>query len=173
MSACGALAWLAAAAWLSACGDPVHEARIAALGPEDPAVAPGALHRPGQPCLACHDGAQSEAARYTIAGTVYLQRDAREAAPAVGVTLVDSRGRRFQARTNCAGNFFVRPGEFDPLFPVWTSLQLDDYVIDMQSPIGRDGSCASCHVASPSQSATDAVYLYTLNDGSAELEACR
>jgi hypothetical protein len=168
----GALAWLACAVLASACSDPVHEARITALGPEDPTLEPGALHRPGQPCLACHDGTQPDTTRYSIAGTVYWQRDARVGAPAVSVQLVDSRGERFRARTNCAGNFFVTPGEFEPLFPLWTSLQWNDYVIDMQSPIGRHGSCASCHAAPASQALSDPVYLYTLPEGAIDRGDC-
>lgn len=146
------------------CGDPVREARIAALGPEAPGTAPGALHRPGQPCLACHDGEQADIPHYTIAGTIYEALGHEVAAPGVRVRLVDARGERFETETNCAGNFFVTRGELRPVFPVWTSLVLEDYQIDMQSPIGRDGSCASCHAKQPSPSATDPVYLYTLRD---------
>jgi hypothetical protein len=167
-----AQAWLTGLALASACGDPVHEARIAALGAEDPNVVPGALHRPGQPCLACHDGTQLGAERYSFAGTLYAQRGAPDVAPDVSVELVDSRGVQARARSNCAGNFFVTPGEFEPLFPVWVSLRMAGYVIDMQSPIERDGSCASCHAATASQSQTDAVYLYTLSDGEFERGAC-
>ena len=45
-----------AASLVWACGDPVHDARVAALGDERPGVPAGPNHRPGQPCLACHGG---------------------------------------------------------------------------------------------------------------------
>jgi hypothetical protein len=34
----------------------------------------------------------------------------------------------------------------------------------MQSPIGRDGSCASCHTAPATQHSTEVVYLFSLPD---------
>ncbi|HKU43151.1 MAG TPA: hypothetical protein VJR89_33555 [Polyangiales bacterium] len=154
-----ALAWLIVA---SACVDPVFEAQLDALGPEAPDVPAGPLHRPGQACLVCHDGAQSGVARYTVAGTVYAYRGEPEPAPGVHVELVDARGERFEAETNCAGNFYVRSDQLEPEYPLWTSLIAGDYRIDMQSRVGRDGSCGSCHGEPVSPSRTEPVYLFSL-----------
>jgi hypothetical protein len=152
---------LAAAAWpYAGCVDPVIDAAITALGPEDPAVAVGPLHRPSQPCVLCHDG--ERASRFSVAGTVYTQPEGAETAPGVMVELIDAVGRH-ATRSNCAGNFFVRNTEFAPTYPLWTALSYGDYRIDMQSPIGRDGSCAACHAATQ-QSKTDVVYLYSLGE---------
>ena len=38
---------------------------------EAPGVRRGPLHRPGQPCLLCHDGALGDPQRFTVAGTVF------------------------------------------------------------------------------------------------------
>src|SRR5207249_3431097 len=45
---------LAALGGAIACGDPVHDDAVAALGPEAPGVRPGPTPRPGQPGLTCH-----------------------------------------------------------------------------------------------------------------------
>lgn len=153
-----------------ACSDPVRDARITALGPETAGVAAGALHRPGQPCLACHDGQGDGPEHFTVAGTIYEALGVDASAPAVSIELVDARGERFQTVSNCAGNFYVTPAELDPVYPLWTSLTLGDYRIDMQSVIGRDGSCASCHAPQASQSATDPIYLYAIPDPDSPLD---
>lgn len=174
MKVFGCCVWLTVASigCAASCGDPVHDDRIEALGPEDPDVEPGPLHRPAQPCIACHDGSLSDADRYTVAGTVFAYRDTDVAAPAIKVELIDARGKKFTAKTNCAGNFYVTPKQFDPTYPIWTSLVLGDYRVDMQSRIGRDGSCASCHAADVSQSLTDPVYLYSLMDTEVDRSEC-
>jgi hypothetical protein len=125
--------------------DPVAQAMREKLGPEDPNVPVGALHRPGQPCSVCHrsDGTASV---FIVSGTVY--RDDKSALPVadVSVLLVDARGAKHTSQTNCAGNFWVRPGEWVPQWPIWTSLQMGENKIDMESPIQREASCAACHL---------------------------
>jgi hypothetical protein len=177
------LAMVTALACLTpACSDPVRDRLLDSLGGERQGVPAGPLHRPGEPCLACHDGTAAEA-RYSVAGTVYLYAGDDRPAPRVDVELIDSVGARFSARTNCAGNFFVAPEEFDPAFPLWTSVSFGlakdggtasggSSKIDMQSRIGRDGSCASCHVNAPSRSATDRVHLYTTPVDPADEPGC-
>jgi hypothetical protein len=50
--------------------DPILDADKAALGPEDPNVPEGPLHRAGQPCAVCHrDGGEDPT--FVFAGTVY------------------------------------------------------------------------------------------------------
>jgi hypothetical protein len=128
---------------LAACTDPVRAQAIAALGGEEAGVPPGPLHRPGQPCLVCHDG--GEASRFSVAGTVYARAEGTVPVARVTVELLDTDERAFKATTNCAGNFFVRPGDFVPQYPLWVTLAVGEQRLDMESPVFRDGSCASCH----------------------------
>ena len=103
--------FLLALAAIAACADPIRDASIDALGPEDPGVAVGPLHRAGQPCLTCHDG-KGEARAMTIAGTVY--RTENESVPVNGVDVIvtDSAHHTFITKTNCAGNFFAYREDF-------------------------------------------------------------
>jgi hypothetical protein len=137
------LLWTVAS--MAGCRDPAVDAQIAALGPEDPGVRVGPLHRPNQPCVVCHQEA-GNAGAFLFGGTVYFD-DAADAAAVGGVevAMVDSEGRVHRTLTNCAGNFFVRPSEWQPRLPVWTTLVAGEHNIDMESPIYREGSCATCH----------------------------
>ena len=136
------------------CEDPVLAERIAALGPEDPAVPPGPLHRPGQPCLVCHgsghgsgpgSGPGSGASRLSVAGTVFRTPDSRRPIGGVEVRLIDASRRWFIAHTNCTGNFAVTPGEYEPVMPLWVSLSGQGLHIDMESAMNKDGDCGTCH----------------------------
>ncbi len=135
---------------LSTCGllpDPLHDAEVAVLGPEDPAVPQGPLHRPGQPCAVCHGPYDDDAPSFPMAGTVY--RDPVEKIPVadVVVAFVDSAGKTFTTTTNCAGNFYVKANEFSPKPPTWVSVQTTamPFPFKMESPIHREASCAKCH----------------------------
>ena len=150
-----------------ACSDPTHDAEVAALGPEDPNVPPGELHRPGQPCLLCHSD-------FTVAGTVYYE-DLTTPFQGAQVTLIDAVNSQFQATTNAAGNFIIRQSDWVPVFPIGTytndagTAVFGVTVVDpnntnnpaqMITQIGRDGSCGSCHVGpSPSSSSPGHIYL--------------
>ena len=140
MRRCLVLAALLAAA----CGDPLHAAQVAALGPEDPRVPPGPMHRPGQPCLVCH-GDGGSATPLAAAGTLF--RDPAATLPIAGadVILTDAARKSIALRTNCAGNFFVYPRSFAPVMPLWASAALGEHTIQMESPMHRDGDCAQCH----------------------------
>ena len=155
-----ARAWGVTLLLLVACGDPVRDDRIEALGPERTGVARGPLHRAGQPCLACHDGRAAGTREFSVAGTVFLAEGSERPAPGVRVELVDSAGTRFESATNCAGNFFVAPADFAPRYPLWVALQAGDYRIEMDSPVQRDGSCASCHAREPGKASAGGVYLF-------------
>ena len=124
--------------------DPERSSQIAALGAENPQTPPGPLHRPGQPCVLCHDG-QSDARELSVAGTIL--RDSMTATPLADadVVLVDSAGKRFTAHSNCVGNFFVQPDEYQPVFPVWVAIRQGGNSSEMESPIERERSCAGCH----------------------------
>lgn len=145
---------------LSACNEPIRDRAASRLGPEDPAVPAGPLHRPGQPCALCHDG--DEARALSFGGTVYWAEGSDVPAVGASVELVDSVGARFSATTNCVGNFFVLPEDFLPNYPVWVHLKRGDWEIAMESPVNGDGSCASCHAREKGPESAGHVYLYFL-----------
>jgi hypothetical protein len=141
------LASLALAGAVTAACDPVHDDAKSALGGEAPGVPRGPLHRPGQPCLICHDGAFGDPRAFSMAGTVFLDANTLTPAPSATVTLVGADGATEAVLTNAAGNFFVTPGVFAPKYPVHvTSVALGGVSVTMHSHIGGNGSCAGCHV---------------------------
>jgi hypothetical protein len=146
------------AAVAASCGDPVVDDRAEALGPEDPKVPAGPSHRPGQPCLACHDGTQ-DIRPFSVGGTIYMVEGGGEVAPGVEIELIDAFGATHRVVTNCAGNFYVEPADYDPTYPVWVALEFDGDRVEMQSPIGRDGSCATCHGAEPNRRSAGPVFV--------------
>jgi hypothetical protein len=152
----------------AACADPVNSAERTALGPEDPSVPPGELHRPGQPCLVCHDN-------FSVAGTVYNE-DLVTPFEGATVTLTDASGSQWDATTNSAGNFFVRKSDWTPVFPIGTYTASDgtnvvgvsivgadpNNTAQMITKIGRDGSCCACHRPDgPSTSSPGPIYVTT------------
>lgn len=143
-------ALLALVAW-AAC-DPVHDDAIAALGPETPGVRRGPLHRPGQPCLLCHDGAIGDPQRFTVAGTVYETQGSLVASVGASVLLVDVDGRSTTLTSNAAGNFYATPGQYDPTFPIQVTVQASggpmvhmQTLVEGNGTIEPSGSCATCH----------------------------
>jgi hypothetical protein len=141
----------------SRCSDPVREDAIAALGPESATRPAGPFHRANQPCLLCHDG--SESSRMTAAGTVFRDPVEALAVADVDVFLTDAVGRAFTTQTNCAGNFFVYPSQWAPTFPVWVTLRRGGRSIDMESPLNKDGDCATCHQDPKRSSAAGHVFM--------------
>jgi hypothetical protein len=140
------------------CDDPVLDARIDALGPEVAGVLPGALHRPGQPCLLCH-ASGGRAPRFTIAGTLFRTPYAQLPVGGVEVRLIDATRRGFIAYSNCAGNFFVSAAEYEPVLPMWVSLVKADLHIDMESAMNKDGDCGFCHQGDKNQTSAGHVFL--------------
>jgi len=124
--------------------DPLRHDAIAALGPEDQAVKVGPRHRAGQPCGVCHS-VDGNADSFTFAGTVYRDPGARMPIADIRVTFVDTAGKTFETKTNCVGNFYVKPSEFTPSGAAWVSVQLTDVPYTMESPIHREVSCTACH----------------------------
>ena len=61
------------------------------------------------------------------------------------VLLLDAAHAAIAVKSNCAGNFFVPTQRFAPVLPLWASVRLGDESIAMESPLHRDGDCASCH----------------------------
>lgn len=152
-----ALIWLGLTAALG-CGDPVRDEQIAALGPEDPAVQLGPLHRPGQPCLLCHADA-GIAPRFSVAGTVFLTPETAKPIGGVEIRLIDAARRWFVAYTNCAGNFFVEPQQYEPVLPLWATATGYGAQIEMDSPMNKDGDCNTCHRSKKSPSSAGLVFL--------------
>ncbi len=141
-----------------ACADPVIDDAIEKLGGETAGVKPGPLHRPGQPCALCHSarGGESE---FSLAGTVYVDALSLTPIEDVNVRIIDSQSRQFVARTNCAGNFFIKPEEFTPDFPIWLGLERGGIFRYMDTPVYREASCAGCHGDPKSLSTAGHVFL--------------
>jgi hypothetical protein len=138
--------------------DPQHQLAIEALGPENPQVPVGPLHRPGQSCMLCHDVGE-DATPFNIAGTVY--RDNVSTAPLIDaeVLLVDAAANRFTAHTNCVGNFYVGVADFEPAWPFWVTVRQGANDSVMGSPVHRERSCAACHFEPAGPRTAGHVYL--------------
>jgi len=158
--------------WLLACGlaaasscDPVHNHALDALGPETPGVAKGPLHRPGQPCGLCHDGALGDPPAFSVAGTVFENAGDRVAFSGATITLTDASGRTYAATTNAAGNFYLTPQDFLPRYPMHVAVTSSAtaftaaVTVKMQSHIGSNGSCAGCHADPPGPDSPGHVYF--------------
>lgn len=148
--------------------DPQQEGYINALGPEQPGVDPGEYHRAGQPCVVCHQSGGPGKGEFAFAGTIFYGQKKPIGVDGAEVVLVDSVNRPFRARTNCVGNFFIpMPAEETgrPQFPARVTVFFADnetnekLEVAMSSPIGRDGSCASCHKIPAGLDSPGHVYL--------------
>ncbi len=128
--------------------DPVHSNAVDALGGEAPGVRTGPTHRPGQPCLLCHDGKLGDPPPFSVAGTIFLTPNDPRAANGVdgaSVVITDATGDARTFATNQAGNFYVPVSEWTPTYPLRVRVTYRTYDVTMTSHIGRDGSCAGCH----------------------------
>jgi hypothetical protein len=144
---------------LLGCGDPVADAAVSALGPEAPGVPPGPNHRPGQPCLVCHGPSGAATSAFSLAGTLYREKGKPEVLGHADVTVTDALGRKFVARSNCGGNFYVGAAAFTPQAPFWISVAYLAETIEMESPVYREGSCATCHREPVGPLSAGAVFL--------------
>jgi hypothetical protein len=140
--------------------DPAVQSIIDSLGPET--GTPSATHRPGQPCLACHTSYDGASPEFAVAGTLYgLAAGGGSLVPAPNVRVVveDSIGVNGEpgvTRTACSnsvGNFYILASDWaDPLptFPLSPRVNVIPSTgsngTGMVSLIGRDGSCATCHM---------------------------
>lgn len=152
------------------CADPARKQAVEELGGEAPGVPEGPLHRPGQPCLVCHGAEGPAESEFTFAGTVYQTRGAALPLHDATVHFIDSTGTQYSVVSNCAGNFWIGGGNFDPVWPVWMKVQLGDEVAEMISGTYREGSCSACHQDPASPSTVGHIYLST--DESFSQEAC-
>jgi mono/diheme cytochrome c family protein len=150
----------AVSAALAGCGDPYRDRLIDNLPAEDPAFAPGELHRPGQPCVACHSS-YGGAPEFAVGGTLFAATKVDEVPAMLSgytVRVHDSEGRARDALSNGCGNFFIRRDDWDPAFPLLVEILAGDPagptplvpVSSMGSRIAREGSCGGCHIGRPS-----------------------
>ena len=149
------------------CVDETHEEAVQALGPEQPGVPKGPLHRPGQPCLTCHGGEGPASAQFTVAGTLYALQGQPDPAISAVAQIEDILGRIWNAKTNAAGNFYVSPSEFTPQYPTQMNVIPaggdPSQAIPMIGFAGRSGSCADCHKATAGQTSPGPVYVAASN----------
>jgi hypothetical protein len=143
--------------------DPVHDNEVSALGPEQAGVAPGADHRPGQPCLVCHGGSGPASTQFSAGGTVYQDNVQAAGAGGVTVTLTDSANHTGKATTTSSGNFFILQSAYAPQFPVGVQITFTadgaETTVNMGTHIGRDASCATCHFDPPGVTTPGHIYL--------------
>jgi hypothetical protein len=138
---------------LASCSDPVTSARLDELPGENPNIPVGEYHRPGQPCVVCHNpSGPASGSSFAVAGTVFAQPQATIGVDGATVAMTDTSGSSFVTKTNCMGNFYVpRPGSnapgptWDPAFPIFVRIYKDGLSRTMQGQIGRERSCANCH----------------------------
>lgn len=153
------LSTLAACALLDACGDPIHDNAVAALGEEENGVPRGPTHRPGQPWLTCHGGDGPAGPTFSIAGTIYEKRGERAPANGVTVRVTDANGDQRDIVSNRVGNFYVGRGAWSPVFPLQVSLLRDQTETHMETLINGAGGCASCHRGEATAGSMPPVYL--------------
>ena len=146
--------------------DPVHSDAVNALGDEAAGVRNGPLHRPGQPCLLCHDGKLGDPNQFSVAGTIYLHPSDTVGLSGVTVTLTGDDGSHATAVTNEAGNFYLTPSDWTPSFPMQAQIEYGGTTVTMATNIGRDGSCAGCHTDPAGPSSPGRVSV-SLEDGGA------
>ncbi len=163
------------------CGDPYRDRLLDGLPDEDPKFRPGELHRPGQPCLACHSD-YGGAPEFSLGGTIFSGSEPTETPSLLGgytVRVYDSEGQTRDLLSNSCGNFYIRRADWDPAFPLRAELYEDNpakpgkliQVTVMSSRIAREGSCAGCHVGHRSPLSPGAVYVPGTTPG-APSDAC-
>jgi hypothetical protein len=143
--------------------DPVHRAGVNNLGAENAAAYPpeSEYHRPGEPCTLCHGTEGPADTQFVLAGTVFWgpdRYDRRVDQAYVRIGGPEKTTKCFV--TNCNGNFFVKAEDYKNLkFPLLVSVERVNnpggpgpdaeksiQVRRMSSHIGRESSCATCHI---------------------------
>jgi hypothetical protein len=163
MNATRFIAGCGVALLVGAC-DPVKDDAVAALPGNAPGVRNGPLHRPGQPCLLCHDGSLGAPQEFSIAGTVFLQPTSTQPAQGATVELKGADGSSVHTVSNRAGNFYLTPSQFDPNFPLQVSVVFDGRRIEMLTSVGREGACGGCHEPEAGPDSPGRIYV-RLDDG--------
>jgi hypothetical protein len=137
--------------------DPTHDEAKSDLGDETAGIPVGPLHRPGQPCLICHDG--STAPQWSVAGTITGVLGNNAPLEGATVALTDANLSTFSVTSNAAGNFYIEPSRWVPTYPVKVAVTFGSITSTMTTIIGRDGSCAGCHANPASRISAGAVYV--------------
>jgi hypothetical protein len=148
---------------LMSCGDKQLSKEVDRQGNEVAGVPQGQFHRPGKECVVCHqDGGEASDHPFTLAGTVFASTNRQVGVAAASILLTDSDGSKFIATTNCVGNFFVRPSDWQPKYPIIVDIQKGDVRRTMSGPIGRQTDCAFCHKQNIDDplSEVDHIYLF-------------
>jgi hypothetical protein len=159
------------------CSDPVHDGAVAAQGKETTGVPIGKYHRAGQPCVVCHEEhGPASSSVFTVAGTIFASPDKLVGVDSAFVQMTDSGGSKFQVKTECNGNFSVTPDQWNPKFPILVRVAKGTATHSMRTPIGREPSCANCHVlqiTDENQFGSMAhVYLFGSDDPSGPAKDC-
>lgn len=129
----------------ASCTDPVLDQTIEDQGNETQGIEKGEYHRAGQRCVACHLEGGKSSTVFSIAGTIFAQPARQVGVGGVEVRMTDSDGTKYTAKTNCVGNFFVKPSEWNPKFPILVDIFKGGTRRSMRSQIGRAADCAECH----------------------------
>jgi hypothetical protein len=128
------------------CKDPILDRTVANQGKETSGIDKGEFHRAGQHCVVCHQAhGDSSDHPFTLAGTIFAQPARQVGVSGVEIRLTDSDGTKYTAKTNCVGNFFIKPTEWAPKFPILVEIAKNNIRRQMHSPIGREPDCAACH----------------------------
>jgi mono/diheme cytochrome c family protein len=129
------------------CADPVLSDAVEQQGNETSGIEKGEFHRAGQPCGTCHqEGGPASDFPFTVAGTIFAQPMRQVGVEGAEVRMTDADGTKHTAKTNCVGNFFVKSDEWLPKYPILVEVAKNNVRRSMRSAIGRDASCAGCHV---------------------------
>jgi len=173
------------AALASGCANPIQDALIEQLGPEDPAVPESDIHRPGQPCLLCHGPYKGAEPEMSVAGTIYgYSWDAAHAKSEpipvkdVIIEISDAFGTSpaVAPKTNCAGNFYLTKEDWNPSFPLRVAIRYpvpgeeNGERVSMGTRISRDGSCNGCHEGKPNQGSPGWVYCTQRGSGAPDFQ---
>jgi hypothetical protein len=128
------------------CSDPVFDNAVNNQGKETQNIPKGEFHRAGQQCVLCHqDSGPASGSIFTLAGTVFAQPQRQVGVGGVEIQLTDSNGAKYISKTNCVGNFFIKPTDWVPNFPILVQIAKAGTARQMVSPIGRSPDCAFCH----------------------------
>jgi hypothetical protein len=166
-----------ALAVLVACDvDPIHNGAVAEQGKETTGVPIGEFHRAGQPCVVCHSDAGPASTIFSVAGTVFAGPNNTVGVDGATVQMTDAKGSKFEKTTNCVGNFFVKPTDWDPAFPILVRVAKGAAKRSMKTPIGREPSCGNCHVRviddTNQYGSMPHVYLFAGDDPAGPSKAC-
>jgi hypothetical protein len=149
------------------CIDEVHDQEVQALGPEQPGVPRGPLHRPGQPCVTCHGGSGPASTQFSVGGTLYAIQGQPQPAIGANVEVQDIVGDQWTGQSNAAGNFYALASDYRPHFPTQMTVIAagadPTQAIQMNTVASREGSCADCHKNPQGQNSPGPVYVSLAN----------